>query len=139
MTPTVYLTVDQVKELHRDAIEQFGGLDGVRAEQQLYSALAQVQQSAFGEDAYPTIPEKAAAYGYFLSQNHPFLDGNKRVGLAAMLTFLDLNGYEFDQSEDERARMFEDVSSGIVDQSEFFGWVCNHSHKQETLEPAQEP
>jgi hypothetical protein len=65
MTPTVYLTVDQVKELHRDAIEQFGGLDGVRAEQQLYSALAQVQQSAFGEDAYPTIPEKAAAYGYF--------------------------------------------------------------------------
>jgi Fic/DOC family len=75
MTPIVYLTVDQVKELHRDAIEQFGGADGIRAEQHLYSALAQVQQSAFGEDAYPTVPEKAAAYGYFLSQNHPFLDG----------------------------------------------------------------
>src|SRR5690349_24952441 len=99
MQPTVYLTVDQIKELHRDAIAEFGGLDGLRSEQLLFSALAQVQQSAFGEDAYPGIPLKAAAYGYFLSQNHPFIDGNKRVGLAAMLTFLDLNGYEFDDTE----------------------------------------
>jgi death-on-curing protein len=127
MPPTVYLTVDQIKELHHDAIAEFGGLDGVRSEQQLFSAVAQVQQSAFGEDAYPTIADKAAAYGYFLSQNHPFIDGNKRAGLATMLTFLDLNDYEFDESEDERARMFEEISSGAIDQSEFFSWVRDHA------------
>ncbi len=128
MAPTVYLTVDQIKELHRDAIAEFGGLDGLRSEQLLFSALAQVQQSAFGEDAYPGIPLKAAVYGYFLSQNHPFIDGNKRVGLAAMLTFLDLNGYEFDDTEDERARMFEDISSGGVEQTAFFEWVQDHAY-----------
>jgi death-on-curing protein len=128
MAPTVYLTVDQIKELHRDAIAEFGGLDGLRSEQLLFSALTQVQQSAFGEDAYPGIPLKAAAYGYFLSQNHPFIDGNKRLGLATMLTFLDLNGYEFDDTEEERARMFEDISSGRVEQTEFFEWVQNHAY-----------
>jgi death-on-curing protein len=136
MRPTVYLTVDQVKEPHRDAIAQFGAADGIRSEQQLFSAIAQVQRSAFGRRRVSRYSEKAAC-GYFLSRNHPFIDGNKRVGLAAMLVFLELNGYEFDESEDERARMFEDISSGVVDQSEFFGWASNHVHPAGTLRAAK--
>lgn len=90
----VYLTADQIALLHRRAIEAYGGLDGVRSEQQFLSAVFQPQQTVFGEDAYPTIPEKAAAYGFFLAENQPFIDGNKRTAAAAMATFLALNGFD---------------------------------------------
>lgn len=67
-------------------------MDGVRSEQQLASAVGQPEQSAFGEDAYRTIPEKAAAYGFFIAEGQPFLDGNKRTALLAFETFLHANG-----------------------------------------------
>jgi death-on-curing protein len=89
-----YLTVDQVLELHRRVLSLYGGLDGVRSEHQLGAAVLQPQTSAFGEDAYSTIPDKAAAYGYFMAENQPFIDGNKRTGALTMITFLHLNGYE---------------------------------------------
>lgn len=123
MPDVLYLTVDQVKELHADALRLDGGLDGIRSEQRLFSAVAQVQQSAFGEDVYPTIPEKAAAYGFFISQNQPFIDGNKRTAYLAMLTFLALNGYELRQTEDERTDTFLAMGAGTIDQGEFFDWV----------------
>ena len=87
----IYLTVDQLKDLHTQALT-LGGVDGLRSEHLLASAVFQPQQSAFGEDAYATIPEKAAAYGFFIAENQPFLDGNKRTGELALVTFLDLNG-----------------------------------------------
>lgn len=127
MPDVVYLTVDQVIELHADALRLDGGLDGIRSEQRLFSAVAQVQQSAFGEDIYQTVPAKAAAYGFFISQNQPFLDGNKRTGYLAMLTFLTLNGYDLDQTEDERAETFLAMGAGTIDQGQFFDWVCNHA------------
>jgi death-on-curing protein len=85
----VYLTIDQVLELHQMALE-LGGADGVRAMQLLASAVCQPQQSAFGDDAYSTIQEKAAAYGFFICMGHPFVDGNKRTAELALVTFLDL-------------------------------------------------
>jgi death-on-curing protein len=122
----IYLTIDHVLELHRMVME-LGGLDGVRSTHSLAAAVMQPQQSAFGEDAYPTLGETAAAYAFFIVQNHPFIDGNKRTGEMAMVTFLDLNGYELDDDEDAIAQMLEDIASGVVDQSEFFGWVVNHT------------
>jgi death-on-curing protein len=104
-----------------------GGLDGVRSHQQLAAAVMQPQQSAFGEDAYPTIAEKAAAYGYFLAEGQPFIDGNKRTAELAMTTFLDLNGYELIEDEDEISKMFEDLGAQLIGQGEFFGWVVNHA------------
>lgn len=129
MDGVTYLTIDQVKELHVRTLE-FGGLDGVRSEQLLASAVFQAQQSAFGVDAYPSVPEKAAAYGFFLTENHPFIDANKRTAAAAMEVFLEVNGYEFIATDDDAAQMFEDLAAGIVDQGEFFGWVANHSRRR---------
>jgi death on curing protein len=63
-----YLTVDQVIEFHGEALREFGGLDGIRSQSQVSAAVLMPQQSAFGEDAYPTIPEKAAAYGFFIAE-----------------------------------------------------------------------
>ncbi len=123
-----YLTADQVVALHDEAIAQFGGAPGVRSGHLVASAVYQPMQSAFGEDAYPTVAEKAAAYGYFLAESQPFIDGNKRTAAATMLVFLDINGYDFDQSDDEIAKMIEDLGRRVVDQGEFFGWVVNHAH-----------
>lgn len=123
----VYLTVDGVIELHAIALEHGGGLDGIRSQQQLASAVGQPQQSAFGEDLYPTIPEKAAAYGFFITEGQPFIDANKRTGLLALETFLEANGYELVEDDDAVAQVFEDLGAKNIDQSEFFGWVCNHA------------
>ena len=76
-------------ELHAIALAVGGGTGGIRSQQQLASALAQPEQSAFGEDLHQTIPEKAAAYGYFIAAGQPFLNGNKRTALLAMETFLE--------------------------------------------------
>jgi death-on-curing protein len=122
----IYLTVDQVLALHEDVLT-LGGAEGLRSAHLLASATMQAQQSAFGEDAYETLAEKAAAYGFFITQNHAFVDGNKRTAALAMMVFLDLNGYELVEDEESIAQMFEDVASGVVEQSEFFGWVTNHA------------
>lgn len=124
----VYLTADQVIALHRRALEAYGGLEGIRSEHSLFSAVACAEQSVFGEDAYPSVPEKAAAYGFFIAENQPFIDGNKRTGAAALTAFLRLNGYEIREDHDEElAEMFELLGDRIIDQSEFFGWVSNHA------------
>jgi death-on-curing protein len=77
---------------------------------------------------FPTIAEKAAAYGYYLTVNHPFSDGNKRTAALAMEVFLDLNGFIFVQSDEEVELMFVDLAAGVLGQGEFFGWVVNHVH-----------
>ena len=123
MPPTVYLTVDQVLEFHQEALA-FGGSAGVRSEHLLASAVFQPQQSAFGEDAYPTIGSKAAAYCFFIAKNHAFVDGNKRTAAAAMLAFLELNGLEMKASDDEIAEAIEAMAADAMGQTEFFDWVC---------------
>jgi len=69
-----YLTVDQVIEFHADALREFGGVDGIRSPDRLSAAVLMAQQSAFGEDAYPSVPEKAAAYGFFIAEAQAFID-----------------------------------------------------------------
>lgn len=86
-----YLTLKEALELHRRIIEQSGGSDGVRDFGLLESALAQPLMTFGGDDLYPTLIEKASALCFSLVSNHPVLDGNKRVGHAAMETFLVLN------------------------------------------------
>jgi death on curing protein len=89
-----YLTLEEVLELHRLALEQSGGLDGVHDFGGLDSAVAQPQMAFGGQELYPSLADKAAALSFSLVCNHPFIDGNKRVEHAAMETFLVLNGWE---------------------------------------------
>jgi death-on-curing protein len=93
----IFLSVDLVL-WYDELVLSVGGASGIRSEQQLASAVFQPQQSAFGEDAYPSVAEKAAAYGFFLTANHPFVDGNKRTGAMSLLAFLELNEYELRQT-----------------------------------------
>ena len=89
-----FLTLDEVMDIHRNQIERYGGTFGVRDVALLESALA-APQSGFGDQyLHGDLFEMASAYLFHVVQNHPFLDGNKRVGTAAALTFLELNGVE---------------------------------------------
>jgi len=82
------ISLDVVLDLHHQIIARTGGSTGIRDLNGLKSALAQPRMTFGGEDLYPTEVEKASAFGFSLIQNHPFVDGNKRTGTAAALTFL---------------------------------------------------
>ena len=121
-----YLSFGEVVELHQKILAQSGGATGVRDVGLIESALAQPRATFDGVDLHPTIAEKAAALGFALVANHPFLDGNKRVGHAAMEVFLVLNGYEIVASVDEQERVVLDVASGVLNRSDFSEWLARH-------------
>jgi death-on-curing protein len=104
MRQVLFLTLAEVIEIHADQIERYGGQKGIRDINLLSSALAMPQASFEGTFLHPTLVEMAAAYAYHLSQNHPFVDGNKRTGLAASLVFLELNGVTV---SDPKGRLYE--------------------------------
>jgi death-on-curing protein len=105
---------------------QSGGAEGLMPLSALESALAQPQMTFGGEDLYPTLVDKAAALGYALIKNHPFLDGNKRTGHAAMEVFLVLNGYEIRTTVDEQEHVILQVAASEIDREEFTAWLRSH-------------
>ncbi|NWG14909.1 MAG: type II toxin-antitoxin system death-on-curing family toxin [Acidobacteria bacterium] len=121
-----YLKLSEVLELYRLIMEQSGGVIGIHNLSALESALAQPRMSFGGEELYPTIVEKASILGFSLIRNHPFLDGNKRIGHAAMETFLILNGYEIQASVDEQEKVILQVASGEIARNEFTDWLRAH-------------
>jgi death-on-curing protein len=118
-----YLTLVEVLNLHRQIIEQSGGALGVRDLGALQSALAQPRMTFGGEDLYPTLVDKAAALGFSIVMNHPFVDGNKRTGHAAMETFLVLNGLEISASVDEQEQVILALASGNSGRESFVEWL----------------
>jgi death-on-curing protein len=123
----VYLTLDQVVRLHDRVLAEDGGLEGIRSHHALASAVAQPEQTVFGDDAYATVAEKAAAYAFFIAMGHPFNDGNKRTAALAMEVFLEINGYELRQSDEDVEDMIVSLAANVIGQGEFFSWVSNHA------------
>jgi death-on-curing protein len=121
-----YLTLSEALELHRRIIGQSGGALGVLNLGALESALVQPRMTFGGRELYPSIVDKAAALGYSLIQNHPFLDGNKRTGHAAMEIFLFLNNFEIQSSVDDQERIVLQVASGEIDREAFTVWLRDH-------------
>jgi death-on-curing protein len=121
-----YLTLNEVLEVHRQVMAQSGGAEGLLHLPALESALAQPQMTFGGEDLYPTLVDKAAALGYALIMNHPFLDGNKRTGHAAMEVFLVLNGYEIRAAVAEQEDVILQVAASAIDRQEFTTWLRTH-------------
>jgi len=129
-----YLILSEVLELYRRIMELSGGGVGIRDLAALESALAQPRMTFGGSELYPTIAEKAASLCHSLISNHPFLDGNKRTGYAAMEVFLLLNGYEVEASIDEQERVILDVASGELDRDRLAQWLATHlvEHEPQT-------
>jgi death-on-curing protein len=121
-----YLALSEVVELHRRLLEQTGGAAGIRDLGALESALTQPKMAVAGSDLYRTLVEKAAALCFSLVGNHPFVDGNKRVGHAAMETFLVLNGAEIAAGLDEQERLMLDLAAGRIDRAHLGNWLRQH-------------
>jgi len=113
----VFLMLEQVLVIHRDQIERYGGSPGIRDRGLLLSALATPQAGAGGEYFHRDLFEMAAAYLYHLVSDHPFVDGNKRVGAVAAYIFLALNGYELRADEDAFERIVQGVAGGAIDKA----------------------
>ena len=120
---TRYLSLAEVLTLHRRIIAETGGSDGLRDLGLLESALGQPRQTFGGEDLYPTLAAKATALGFFLIKNHPFVDGNERVGHAALEAMLMLNGMELSASIDDAEHEVLAVAAGERTREEFQSWV----------------
>ena len=113
-----FLTVALVKELHAEAIAQFGGSHGLRDEALLESAVAAPQATLGGESVYANLEEMAAAYLFYLCRNHPFVDGNKRVALGSCVLFLRLNGLEPAPDGPEWEELTLDVAGSKLDRDQ---------------------
>jgi death-on-curing protein len=121
-----YLALPEVVELHRRLLEATGGATGIRDLGALESALAQPKMTLAGSDLYPTLAEKVAALCFSLVGNPPFVDGNKRVGHAAMETFLVLSGAEIDAGLDDQERVMLALAAGRLDRGQLADWLRQH-------------
>jgi death on curing protein len=124
-----WLTEALVKMMQADQIVQYGGSPGIRDVALLSASLARPQHLlTYGEE--PTLFDLAAAYGYGLAKNHPFIDGNKRTAFVAMITFLELNGYTIDVPEPEVVVKMENLAMGLESQDSLAEWLREHSQNQ---------
>lgn len=114
METLIFLTVDEVIIVHKRVVEEFGGDPGLRDRGLLESAVAMPQAMFAGKYLHSSLAEMGAAYHFHLCSNHPFIDGNKRVGVAAAELFLLLNGHELSATDDEIERVTLGLASGEV-------------------------
>jgi len=131
-----YLSLREILELHDKIIEVSGGARAIRDMKALESAINQPRLTFDQTDLYPDIVAKAAALCFFLVMNHPFVDGNKRIGHAAMETILILNGFEIEASIDEQEKIILELADGSLDREELTAWLNRHIiHITSTCEP----
>lgn len=120
---TAFLTIDDVLAIHAHMIDRYGGSHGIRERGLLESAVAMPEATFAGTELHATLHEQAAAYLFHLVMNHPFVDGNKRVALAAALTFLGLNDVVIRATDDELVELVLGVIAGANNKAsvaEFF-------------------
>ena len=119
----IYLTKEQIILLHEKLIKRYGGSSGIRDEGLLDSAINAPLQSFDGNDFFPTVTDKAVRLCVGLVKNHPFIDGNKRIGALALLTILDLNKYQFKSNSTELSSVILDFAAGKTDDNYLLQWV----------------
>jgi death-on-curing protein len=118
-----FLSVDDVLALHEDTIAHDGGSPGIRDPGLLESAVLMPQQQFGGEYLHPGLAEQAAAYLFHIAQNHPFVDGNKRVGTLAALVFLSINGASRLPPPEELEAMVLEVAASKASKRDLTEWM----------------
>jgi death on curing protein len=126
--PPVWVLREVVVALHEQLLAEFGGTAGIRDRGLLDSALARAENLlSYGK---PTIYELAAAYCFGLVKNHPFVDGNKRIGFAVTVVFLEINGYHFRASEADAIVQVLALAAGDLSEAECAAWLASSSRKR---------
>ncbi|MVM37328.1 type II toxin-antitoxin system death-on-curing family toxin [Spirosoma sp. HMF3257] len=122
----IFLSLADVLALHERIIQQSGGSLGVRNREAVASALVQPFATFGGQELYPSLVDKAALAGYLLICNHPFVDGNKRIGHAVTEVILVLNGFEIVTDINEQEQMILQVADGAISREQFTDWLHQH-------------
>ena len=122
------LTKRQVLLLHEQLLQEFGGTAGIRDDGLLESALAAPFQTFGGQSLYPSVQAKAAQLGFGLVCNHPFVDGNKRIGAHVMLVFLALNGIELSYTQQELIDIIFAVAAAWATKTDHLQWIIQHQN-----------
>jgi death-on-curing protein len=122
----ITLSQEQIKRLHKKMIEATGGSDGLRDEAMLDSALSVAFQTFNGIDLFPSTIAKIARIAYGLVCNHPFVDGNKRIGTYVMMVLLALNRIETDFSDDDVIRIGFELASGNMNDRQLLDLILQH-------------
>jgi death-on-curing protein len=120
---TRYLSLNELLELHHAIISRSGGLKGIRDIHALESAAKQSRQTFDQKELYPDIISKASILCFSIINNHPFIDGNKRIAHAAMETFLLLNGMEIQANVDEQEKLMFNLAKGKTNLEELTSWL----------------
>jgi len=118
-----------VSTIHSDLLQRYGGRPGLRDPGLLDSALAQPKMTVGGKFVHKSLFDKAAAYGFHVCKNHPFVDGNKRVAFVLMDIFLQKNGWEITSNEEEAYSMMISLASGKLSKAQLSKWLKEHSSK----------
>ena len=126
MTQPIFLTLPEVNEIHFYQLEHFGGSSGVRDINLLKSAIGMPEMSFGGIMLHKDIYEMAAAYLFHIAENHPFIDGNKRTGAMTSVVFLDINGIDFNSSDEDFTQMVLAVASGKMQKGEIAAFFRSH-------------
>jgi death-on-curing protein len=125
MSEPEWLGLDVVLDFHAEQLALFGGADGIRDLGLLESALVRPQNKfAYGEHDLAAL---AAAYGFGIARNHPFIDGNKRTAFASMIVFLGLNGIELDAPVEVATAVILDLAAGKITEDALMRWIAEHS------------
>ena len=122
----IWITADDVIQIHSRVIQRSGGMDGLRDRASLEAAVSAPMQSFGGQDLYPTAVEKIARLGYGLASNHAFVDGNKRIGAMMTQLLLKWNGFQMSLCSGELADMFIAIADGSAGESDLLAWIQEH-------------
>ena len=128
----VFLGLDEALEIHRDQIERYGGSAGVRDMALLQSSLAMPRAGSGGQYFHTDLHEMAAAYLFHVVKNHPFVDGNKRVGAMAAFVFLELNDLRLEVSEPAFEKRVLSVAEGKSDKATVAAFFRKHAKDRAT-------
>jgi len=124
MNEPVWLDIDIVLDFHVEQLALFGGADGIRDRGLLESALARpINKFSYGETRVAAL---AAAYGFGIARNHPFIDGNKRTALASIIVFLGLNGIDLDAPQEAATAMILSLAAAEITEDVLAGWIADH-------------
>ena len=126
---TKFVPIDIILVFHEDLLRKYGGSGGIRYRNLLESAVGQPQATFGGKPPHRTLFDKAAAYGFHIARNHPFVDGNKRIAFVVMDIFLSRNGWDLVAKEEDAYAMMMELAQGRFTKTTLSAWLKKHSVK----------
>jgi death-on-curing protein len=120
------LSQETIAVMHSELIVQSGGLDGIRDANMLDASINSPFHTFDGQYLYPTLQAMAAQLAFSLIKNHPFLDGNKRIGILSMLVFLVINSLPVPCTDDELVNLGRGLAESTITESELVEWIISH-------------